>query len=114
MATMRSRGDHAMNDEHDTHSTGFVIGADHPSLPGHFPGNPVVPGVLVLDRVLAAAEAWTGQALGALSLPQVKFVQPLLPGQAATVRLRRAGGKLKFEVDRDGVPIARGEFGPLP
>ena len=33
---------------------------------GHFPGRPIVPGVVVLDRVLAAIEAGHGGALGAL------------------------------------------------
>src|SRR3546814_2617840 len=46
----------------------FVIAADHPSLPGHFPGRPLVPGVVVLDRVLDAIEAHAGVALGALQL----------------------------------------------
>ncbi len=31
----------------------FRIPADHPALPGHFPGRPLVPGVLVLDAALA-------------------------------------------------------------
>ena len=31
-----------------------TISANHPSLPGHFPGAPLVPGVLILDEVLAA------------------------------------------------------------
>lgn len=64
----------------------FSIDADHPALPGHFPGRPVVPGVVVLDRVLAAIEAAHGP-LGALRLPQVKFVRPLLPGEAARIEL---------------------------
>lgn len=67
----------------------FRIPADHPSLPGHFPGQPVVPGVVLLDRVLDAIES-AGATLGALRLPQVKFVQPLLPGQLARIELLAA------------------------
>ena len=82
---------------------------DHPSLPGHFPGRPVVPGVVVLDRVLAAIEAEAGP-LRALRLPQVKFLQPLLPGQAAEVALEPAGdGRWRFRVTRDGALLASGE-----
>lgn len=60
----------------------FVVPHDHPCLPGHFPGRPVVPGVVVLDHVLQAVEALHGPRAAA-RLPQVKFVQPLLPGQTA-------------------------------
>src|SRR5437879_10590804 len=31
-----------------------AIRADHPSLAGHFPGTPIVPGVVILDEVAAA------------------------------------------------------------
>ncbi|RYZ69017.1 MAG: hypothetical protein EOP91_16325, partial [Lysobacteraceae bacterium] len=62
----------------------FTIPENHPSLPGHFPGSPIVPGVVVLDRVIEAIEATTGP-LPPLRLPQVKFLKPLLPGQAADI-----------------------------
>ena len=39
----------------------FVVAPDHPSLPGHFPGRPLVPGVVLLDRVLEAIEAATAR-----------------------------------------------------
>src|SRR3546814_5615986 len=47
--------------------SGLVIGDDHPALPGHFPGRPIVPGVVIVDRVLDAIEAAQG-SLGALRL----------------------------------------------
>ena len=33
----------------------FSIAPDHPALEGHFPGQPIVPAVVILDAVLAAA-----------------------------------------------------------
>ncbi len=75
----------------------FEIATDHPCLPGHFPGQPVVPGVVVLDRVFAAIESAIVAAIDAqpetqplqrVRLPQVKFVQPLLPRQPARVELQ--------------------------
>lgn len=65
----------------------FTIAPDHPSLPGHFPGHPVVPGVVVLEHVLEAIAAQGTPLAAPLRWPQVKFVAPLLPGQAAEVDL---------------------------
>lgn len=87
----------------------FVIPADHPSLPGHFPGRPLVPGVLLLDRVLEAVEALAGHQLGALRLPQVKFMQPLLPGEAARVELDGEAPRWRFKVWRGDSVLASGE-----
>ena len=87
----------------------FTVLHDHPSLPGHFPGRPVVPGVVLLDRVLAAIEAGAGAA-GAGRRPQVKFLQPLRPGEEARVELEGAAPRWRFRVLRaDGTPLASGE-----
>lgn len=91
----------------------FAIAPDHPALPGHFPGRPIVPGVVILDHVLAAIESAHGP-LGALRLPQVKFVQPLLPGQVAriewdVVQGGEGGGRWRFRVLRDADLLASGE-----
>ena len=89
----------------------FAVPHDHPSLPGHFPGRPVVPGVVVLERVVEAIEATRGP-LRALRLPQVKFAQPLLPGETAEVVLEAVEGdapRWRFRVLRQGATIASGE-----
>ena len=87
----------------------FTIPADHPSLPGHFPGRPLVPGVVVLERVVEAIERTHG-ALRPLRLPQVKFLQPLLPGEVARIELDGAAPRWRFRVLRDTTLIASGEI----
>lgn len=85
----------------------FHIAPDHPSLSGHFPGRPLVPGVVLLDRVLDAIEAAYGP-LGALTLPQVKFMQPLLPGETARIELDGDAPHWRFRVLRGQDLLASG------
>ena len=87
----------------------FTIAPDHPSLPGHFPGKPIVPGVVLLDRVIEAIEAAQGPLLP-LRLPQVKFIQPLLPGESADVHLEGSAPRWRFRVTRAEVLLASGEI----
>ena len=63
-----------------------IIRADHPSLPGHFPDAPLVPGVVILDEVIAALAEWRQNAhLNGVRV--VKFLAPLQPEQAFTIFL---------------------------
>ena len=82
------------------------IASTHPSLPGHFPGNPIVPGVVLLDRVAAALET-SGARLARIGV--VKFLTPLKPEEDATLAIARDGARVSFRIDRDGTPILRGE-----
>lgn len=82
--------------------------ADHPALAGHFPGHPVVPGVVLVELALRAAEDWLQRPLPLRRLPQVKFVAPLRPEQRAVLRLRADGARIAFELRRDDAPIAQG------
>jgi 3-hydroxyacyl-[acyl-carrier-protein] dehydratase len=84
------------------------IPGDHPALPGHFPGAPLVPGVVLLDELLRAAERQLGRPLRIAGLPQVKFLAPLLPGQQARGALDIAGTRLTFHIEHAGQTIARG------
>jgi 3-hydroxymyristoyl/3-hydroxydecanoyl-(acyl carrier protein) dehydratase len=84
----------------------LCFAADHPALPGHFPGRPLVPGVVLLDRVAAAVERWRGQRVA--SLTQVKFLRPLLPGQAAELVLDADGKSIRFSICSGAATIASG------
>ena len=74
-----------------------IIRANHPTLPGHFPGAPLVPGVVILDEVLAALIEWH-QDSQLTGIRMVKFLAPLQPEQAFTISLSarnaaRCGGQ---------------------
>ena len=74
-----------------------TIGADHPSLPGHFPGAPIVPGVVILDEILAAFAEWREDSRVSV-VRRVKFLVPLKPEQPFTICLS-ADKDRKGEVD---------------
>ena len=65
------------------------ISPDHPALPGHFPGHPVVPGVVILDEVIETLRIHAGQALVVTGLPSVKLSSPLLQGQPLTIEIEQ-------------------------
>jgi len=88
----------------------FTIPLDHPALPGHFPGNPVVPGVVVLDHVIRTLEAAGVPPTRLRRLKQVKFIEPLLPAEEALVTIDTTDAVLTFSVTRRGRTIAKGVF----
>jgi 3-hydroxyacyl-[acyl-carrier-protein] dehydratase len=92
------------------HTTSVRIAANHPSLPGHFPGRPIVPGVVLLDRVLIEAERWLQRPVCPSSLPNAKFTAPLLPEQDAELQLKLEGDELRFNLSRAGSTLAQGMF----
>jgi 3-hydroxymyristoyl/3-hydroxydecanoyl-(acyl carrier protein) dehydratase len=80
----------------------FCVPADHPSLPGHFPGRPVVPGVVLLDETLACLPP-------GLVLLSAKFTTPVLPGDVVTVSARaHATGRFDFTCNAHGRPVLHG------
>lgn len=89
----------------------FVVPPDHPCLPGHFPGQPVVPGVVLLDHVLDLLLA-PGAVAATLN---VRFIGEVGPGEAIEVSAPPGSDRLiRFSATRDGEPVLRGTIELAP
>jgi 3-hydroxymyristoyl/3-hydroxydecanoyl-(acyl carrier protein) dehydratase len=90
--------------------TEIAIPAGHPALAGHFPGNPIVPAVVILDEVAAAlAQVAVGRRLAGFT--SVKFLSPVRPGQPFTVAFSGGDGdRVRFVCRSLGEMVARGEI----
>lgn len=87
----------------------FFISKNHPSLPGHFPGSPVVPGVVILERVLASLPQQSPSTYPLL-LSWVKFLLPLLPEQRATIDWEEHSMRRTFRVYHQEALIVVGQL----
>ncbi len=92
----------------------LVIAADHPAFDGHFPGNPVLPGVSLLAEVIEAiaAEPAFDAVVGPHPVLAVaKFVSGVRPGDAVSLHLGTRGNGVDFRwTGADGAPAASGRF----
>ncbi len=86
--------------------TALCVPPEHPCLPGHFPGHPLVPGVVLLEHVARALRDWRNLRLARVL--EVKFLAPLHPGEQAELELDEAGGRIRFAIQREQRVLARG------
>ncbi|WER48172.1 AMP-binding protein [Cupriavidus sp. WKF15] len=103
------------------HAPGFVIDAGHPALAGHFPGNPVVPGVVLLDHAILQIGAALGHPLEVSQVGTVKFLSPVRPGERVEVAHQWQGGStgadmatIRFTLSAGGRDVASGTLSPRP
>ena len=76
----------------------FSVGPDLNVLPDHFPGQPILPGICMMQAVLLAGAARQGVAdLHVRNLKNAKMMQPVWPGQ-------------KVIIDAEMTPADDGQF----
>lgn len=95
------------------HESTLVFAADHPAFAGHFPGFPIVPGVLLLDAMLHAAES---SGAGAVTeIAAAKFLRPVSPGQLLALSCSGApGARIRASIANDGQPVASAQLAAAP
>ncbi|CAG4883453.1 putative 4-coumarate--CoA ligase [Georgfuchsia toluolica] len=75
----------------------MMISAEHPALSGHFPNNPLIPGVVILARVAQAIRtAFPHMELD--TLLNARFHAPLKPGNAFIIHPQLQDERVRFKV----------------
>ncbi len=94
-------------------ATHWTVPVDHPAFAGHFPGTPILPGVVLLDTVLHAIAAATGIALDFCEISTVKFLSPARPGDELVIQhILLDSGTIRFDVAAGMRKIASGSIVP--
>ena len=94
-------------------ATHWTVPLDHPAFAGHFPGTPILPGVVLLDLALQIIADSSGIALERCQISSVKFLSPARPGDELLIQHSvAASGAIHFDISAGSRKIASGSIVP--
>ncbi len=101
------------------------VTANEPHFTGHFPGNPIMPGVLIIEGMAQTAGAICAKATGGgatliyfMTIDNARFRKPVVPGDRLEyhVTKEKQRGKIwKFHCEAmvDGAKVAEADIGAM-
>jgi len=93
----------------------WTVPVDHPAFAGHFPGRPIVPGVVLLDRALSLVAATLDCPVAGYSIANAKFLSPVGPGETLQFSWQATStGAIRFDITSAGRAVATGLLTPPP
>jgi 3-hydroxyacyl-[acyl-carrier-protein] dehydratase len=88
----------------------WTVPGDHPAFAGHFPGRPIVPGVVLLERALAFI---VGEHVAGYAVANAKFLSPVGPGETLAFSWSATtGGGIRFDIAAGARAVASGLLVP--
>lgn len=89
----------------------WTVPLEHPAFAGHFPGRPILPGVVLLDLALQSLKASSAIALECCEISSVKFLSPARPGDELVIEHSvAASGSIRFDIGAGTRQIASGSI----
>lgn len=89
----------------------WTVPTEHPAFPGHFPGRPILPGVVLIDQATHLADGLLPAGSTIRGLGNTKFFEPVGPGTRLVFHYAPASTKaLSFEVRTADRLVASGSF----
>lgn len=99
----------------------LVFAPDHPAFAGHFPGTPIVPGVLLLDAVVHVLLESLNLSIPSSDTPAIcqisaaKFLRPVEPGETLSIRCSSlTTGSTRFDIFSGVQKVATGTLTLTP
>lgn len=111
----------------DDSATGIKnVTVNEPHFQGHFPSQPVMPGVLIIEAMAQTAGAICAHSLGNatptlvyfMTIDKAKFRRPVVPGDRLEIRVRKLRKKFNIwrfgcEASVDGQRVAEAEISAM-
>jgi 3-hydroxyacyl-[acyl-carrier-protein] dehydratase len=89
-----------------------IFALDHPASRGHFPGNPIIPGAVLLSETISAIRPGD---VAPVHIVSAKFLHPARPGDRVTIEATPvAGGIVRFACTVEGRPVLTGQMSCAP